>query len=81
MVKNIIHWRWFPPYYRKVDPNSSNIGVVYWYFGLETIFLVVIALVFYFTTIKDGFSKKGQMDNQVESLRKSINDQLQQPSK
>ena len=54
MDKNIIHWRWIPRYYRKVDDKASHVDVVYWYFGLETVFIVVMAFVFYFTTIKDG---------------------------
>lgn len=81
MDKNIIHWRWVPRYYRKVEDKASHVDVVYWYFGLETIFIVVMGFVFYFTTIKDGFLKKSQMDNQVEALRKSIEYQIQQPAK
>ena len=81
MDKNIVDWRWIPRYYKKVDDKTSHVDVVYWYFVLETFFIVVMAFVFYFTTIKDGFLKKSQMDNQVESLRKSIEYQIQQPAK
>ncbi len=77
MTKSIIHWSWVPRYYRKVDLKSNDIGIVYWYFGLETVFIVVMAFVFYFTTISDGFKKKNEMDSQVESLRRSIGNQIQ----
>jgi hypothetical protein len=40
MDKNIVDWRWIPRYYKKVDDKTSHVDVVYWYFGLETVFIV-----------------------------------------
>ena len=46
MDKNTIDWRWIPRYYRKVNDKTSHVDVVYWYFGLETFFIVVIGFIF-----------------------------------
>lgn len=76
MYKNIIYWRWIPRYYRKTKSSVEGTGVVYWYFGLETLFILVMGLVFYCTTIKDASIRRGEMDSQVESLRKAIGQQF-----
>jgi hypothetical protein len=77
MYKNIIHWRLIPRYYRKSVSESNDTGVVYWYFGLETIFILVMGLVLYCTTIKDAGLRKSEQDSQLEALKRNISSSIQ----
>ncbi|MSR32404.1 MAG: hypothetical protein EXR99_12970 [Gemmataceae bacterium] len=79
MLRQVIPWMWIPRYYRKVERKPDEIRVVYWYFGLETVFILALALVIYFTTIRDGIQKKESRTNQVEVLRQSMGDPANPP--